>query len=144
MSRAQDLVNAYRERFRIIRPGLEDGIETLYREDLHFTDPVTTVRGLDQYSAYLEHFGKQAEGALVEDDGEVVGDTQAAVFWTMVLPPRGGSKPRPVAGISRLYFDERIFQQRDYFDLGEAIYEHLPGLGWIARKIKFRLAPRFE
>ena len=31
------------------------------------------------------------------------------------------------------------FFHRDYFDLGEMVYERLPGVGWVIKKVKNRL-----
>ena len=35
--------------------------------------------------------------------------------------------------------DERIIHQRDYYDAGEMLYEHLPLLGWAVRGAKRRV-----
>lgn len=35
--------------------------------------------------------------------------------------------------------DDRIVRQRDYYDAGEMIYEHLPILGWAVRGVKRRV-----
>jgi hypothetical protein len=43
-------------------------------------------------------------------------------------------------GISQLRFaDRRIIYQRDYYDLGAMLYEHLPLVGQVVRGIKRRL-----
>lgn len=34
---------------------------------------------------------------------------------------------------------EKIFRQRDYYDAGEMLYEHLPLLGWAVRGVKRRV-----
>jgi hypothetical protein len=34
---------------------------------------------------------------------------------------------------------EKIIRQRDYYDAGQMIYEHLPLLGWVVRGIKRRV-----
>lgn len=35
--------------------------------------------------------------------------------------------------------DDLIIRQRDYYDAGEMIYEHLPLLGWAVRGVKRRV-----
>ena len=45
-----------------------------------------------------------------------------------------------VTGISHIRYDDLIFYHRDYYDLGEMLYEHIPAYGWITRKLKARLA----
>jgi hypothetical protein len=35
--------------------------------------------------------------------------------------------------------NDRVVLQRDYYDAGEMIYEHLPLLGWAVRSVKRRV-----
>ena len=42
--------------------------------------------------------------------------------------------------ISHIRFEERINYHRDYYDLGEMLYEHIPLYGWFTRQLKTRLA----
>jgi hypothetical protein len=53
---------------------------------------------------------------------------------------RKGS-PVTVEGLSRLEFDaeEKVKLHRDYFDLGEMLYENLPLIGMVVTSIKKRL-----
>ncbi|HDY7901818.1 TPA: nuclear transport factor 2 family protein, partial [Vibrio vulnificus] len=45
-----------------------------------------------------------------------------------------------VKGVSHLKFEAgKVIYHRDYFDLGEMLYENLPLLGGIIRAIKQRL-----
>jgi len=43
--------------------------------------------------------------------------------------------------VSHVAFEERVTYQRDYFDAGAMVYEHVPLFGWIVRWIKRLLAP---
>lgn len=47
-----------------------------------------------------------------------------------------------VSGISVIRFDEKIFAHRNYYDMGELLYEHVPILGRAVRKLKAKLAAR--
>ena len=55
-------------------------------------------------------------------------------------PRLAGGGQIDVAGISHIRFDDKINYHRDYYDLGEMLYEHLPAYGWLTRKLKARLA----
>ncbi|EEP95437.1 hypothetical protein yaldo0001_6350 [Yersinia aldovae ATCC 35236] len=69
-------------------------------------------------------------------------DQQASVCWQMSY-----AHPRlrrgcllSLEGISQLRFaEQRIIYQRDYYDLGAMLYEHIPLLGGIVLKLKKRL-----
>jgi hypothetical protein len=34
---------------------------------------------------------------------------------------------------------DRIYEERDYFDLGEAVYDHVPVVGWLTRFVRSRI-----
>ncbi|MEL7287824.1 MAG: nuclear transport factor 2 family protein, partial [Pseudomonadota bacterium] len=62
--------------------------------------------------------------------------------WTMDLqhPKLQKGAPISVNGVSHLKFrDGQVIYHRDYFDLGEMLYENLPLLGSVVRTIKQRL-----
>jgi hypothetical protein len=137
---AEDLVEAYARRFARIGPESLEGLDRLYGADVRFRDPITEVRGLEALTEYFRTFVRQAEGAEVRIDGTLAGEGEAAVFWTMRLPGGESDPPgRSFSGVSHLRFRDRIYEQRDYFDLGEAVYEHVPVLGWLTRRVKARL-----
>ena len=56
------------------------------------------------------------------------------------LPYRLSGWVRPLPGCSVVDVqDDQIIRQRDYYDAGEMIYEHLPVLGWAVRGVKRRV-----
>ena len=67
----------------------------------------------------------------------------AYVQWRMVMrhPRLRKGSPVTVEGLSRLEFDaeEKVKLHRDYFDLGEMLYENLPLIGMVVTSIKKRL-----
>ncbi|MFN8642937.1 MAG: hypothetical protein U0802_15270 [Candidatus Binatia bacterium] len=48
-----------------------------------------------------------------------------------------------IEGVSHLRVRERVYEERDYFDLGD-VYDHIPGLAWLTGLVKSRLAPAVE
>lgn len=134
LEHTRQIVARFEARFRTIGPSLAENLEELYAEDIRFRDPVTSAEGMAEVRAYFRHFGEQAKGATVEIDGNIVEPGEAAVFWTMTF--EGGHS---VAGVSYMKIGERIEEERDYFDLGEAVYEQVPVVGWLTRLVKARL-----
>jgi hypothetical protein len=45
-----------------------------------------------------------------------------------------------VDGMSQLKFDDKIYAHRDYFDLGQMLYEQVPFLGGLIGLLKKRAA----
>ena len=69
-------------------------------------------------------------------------DTQASLFWQMQYrhPKLNKGEIVRVDGMSQLKFHQRIYFHRDYFDLGQMLYEHLPCMGGLIRLLKDRAA----
>ena len=63
------------------------------------------------------------------------------VNWTMNLKLKQSDKLITVDGNTQLTVkDDIIVYHKDYYDLGEMVYEHIPLLGFFVKKIKKRLA----
>jgi len=100
---------------------------------------VRFVVGLVDLRRYFEHFAEVSAGAHFEITDEIVQPGQAAVFWTMVMGNDDGTEKRRFAGVSHLEVRDRIYAERDYFDLGEAVYDRVPVVSWLTRFVRSRL-----
>ena len=137
--RTQEVVDAFKARFVVIGPALAENLDRLYTEDVHFRDPISEVTGLPELQRYFTRFAEVSAGARFEITDEVVQPGQAAVFWTMVMGQRDGSAGRRFQGVSHMKVRDRIYEERDYFDLGEAVYDHVPVVGWLTRFVRSRI-----
>lgn len=136
VEQTQLMVDRFATRFQQVSPRMGDGLEELYAPELTFRDPVTSLTGLDAMRAYLAHFGETADGARFTITDTVVTPGNAVVFW--IMTPAGGGTP--IDGVSHLRVRERIYDERDYFDLGQ-VYDQVPVLNWLTGLVKSRLAP---
>jgi hypothetical protein len=139
VEQTQLIVDRFAARFGQVGPGLGDGVEAIYAADVAFRDPITRLRGIDALRRYLAHFGETAEGARFTITDAVIQPGNAVVFWSMT--PGGGGAA--VDGVSHLRVHARVYEERDYFDLGE-VYDRVPGLSWLTGLVKARLAPPAE
>ncbi|KHT63877.1 transcriptional regulator [Photobacterium gaetbulicola] len=118
------------------------GLEELYHHDVVFEDPAHRVEGYQQLLAYFSRlFDAVGYCSFNITEHLCCGDT-AYLQWTMTFqhPKLQSGKKRSVKGCSHIVFTEgKVIFHRDYFDLGEMIYEGIPLLGAIVRKIKARL-----
>ena len=143
VERAQAIAAAFAARFGTIGPQLAANLDQLYTDDVRFRDPITAVSGLPALQRYLTHFGEQANGARFVITDTLVQPGNAAVFWTMVMPAKEGEAGAAIGGVSHLRVRDRVYEERDYFDLGE-VYERVPVVGWFTGLVKSRLAPEQE
>ena len=116
-------------------------LDSVYHENVFFRDPLTEVRGRRALESYLQ----DTYGNVIHCEFDYgVAAWQELGFtlpWTMTLQHRRLRRGRPirVEGISLVHIrDSRISFHRDYFDLGQLLYEQIPILGsairWLRRK----------
>lgn len=123
-----------------------DRVIEFYTEEVLFIDPIERIEGKQALSDYFQSlaenliyckfdFSNWVKG--VDADGR----NSAVLFWTMSFahPKLNGGKGATLAGCSHLIYDSRIHYQRDYYDLGEMLYERLPLLGGVIRWLKRRM-----
>lgn len=121
-----------------------DALESIYSEDVTFVDPVNTIIGK---KAMLKHFRNSYKDVLAcrfefDGDVEIITDKQAFLSWKMTYQHRKlkSQKPIVVFGASYLQIEKRVNWHRDWFDLGQMVYENIPVFGAMTGSIKSRLS----
>lgn len=119
-------------------------LEAVYAEHIEFSDPIHRVTGLDEMERYFEGLYENITYIEFNFHNALVNGDEGAVHWTMIYRhPRlkGGKKDIRVEGVSLLRWrDGKITRHQDIFDAGSLLYEHLPILGSVIRKLKERMA----
>lgn len=127
-----------------------DDLEDIYASNIKFIDPITMHSGIDEVKSYFSNLLTQAETCKFDIADILYCSQQAAhsqskvthvVNWTMTLVLKNNSKKITLDGTTQLgVADDIIIYHKDYYDLGEMVYEHVPILGFIIKKIKGKLA----
>lgn len=129
-------VTIFRRVFDTLRPEVPMALADLYAADVVFDDPLHHIEGRDELERYFQRLNAGLiEGRFRFGDG-LVGPGTAILPWTMHLRMRRLRRPIVVPGCSHLRFGSLVTHQRDYFDAGALIYENIPLLGAIVRRIK--------
>ena len=133
-------------------------LREIYSDDGVLIDPVGRHQGLAQVTAYFTHLlanndhceftihsiGKidhQNSQETALHDPKMVAELYA-VTWTMkfATPALQRGRLLHVDGMSQLtVIDDKITHHHDFYDLGQMVYEHIPLLGSLIKKIKGRL-----
>ena len=120
-----------------------DRLENLYDPHVHFIDPAGEIRGRDALMAHLRHQCRELLECRFEFDElhETRGEGRACLVWNMILRHRkiNGGRETVTRGISLLELDRTVTFHRDWFDLGEMVYEHVPLVGSVVGMIKSKL-----
>ena len=122
-----------------------DDLDSIYTADIEFIDPIPTHHGLDNVIAYFSKLLNETQSCRFDIHETLLSqkDNTSAytVIWTMHLVLAQPAKTITLDGVSIVTVrDDKIFYHRDYYDMGEMVYEHIPLLRWIIKKIKARLA----
>lgn len=112
--------------------------------DVHavLVDPFGEHNGLFAIQRYFSHLLANVNACRFAIDPPLCETGRFAVTWTMYWshPRIAGGEIRSLPGCSMVEtHGEKIFRQRDYYDAGEMLYEHLPLLGWAVRHVKRRV-----
>ena len=117
-------------------------LDRIYSQNAVFEDPVDRVEGLDDITKYFNRMLTNVTYCKFEIEEVLDTEQQAFVTWIMRFSHPKLIKGREIKlpGTSHIKFDKTIYYQRDYYDLGGMIYEKIPILRFIIRKIKKRMA----
>lgn len=118
-------------------------LDEIYTPDVTFRDPVHALDGLPALRDYYRRLYDGVVSCRFEFEAEVMEAQQGMLVWIMRFQHarfRAGEMLE-LRGVSHLQFldDGRVHYHRDYFDMGEFIYERVPLLGSVIRAIKNRL-----
>jgi hypothetical protein len=115
----------------------------VYAPDAYLNDTLKESVGIDQIETYFIETARAAEEitAKVEDVAESGGNYYFR--WTMNVRFKKFKKGETVRsiGMSHIRFNSAglVILHQDYWDSGGNLFEHLPVVGWLIRRIKSRL-----
>lgn len=119
-------------------------VDEFYHAQARFEDPIGSHNGVESIRNYYANLYQNVQSIRFDFSKHICQGTDCASTWVMHLQAEGlnGGKPISVIGNSVFQFDSsgKVIYHRDYFDMGEFIYEHIPVLkniiGYIKSKLK--------
>lgn len=138
-SSVQEALGQFKELFNALCSGNIADLSRVYSEHVHFTDPFSSVQGIDELTDYFA--GAYANVISCDFDfGEpVISGENVCIPWVMHLRHKRIRNGKSVAvdGISQLVISNgKVMSHRDYFDVGQLLYENLPVMGGVIRWIR--------
>ena len=121
-----------------------DLVDRFYAPDAVFQDPIHQLQGVAAIRAYYEGLYKNVEAIRFEYGDSIESGDRVSLTWRMYLKTAAieDGKEFTVDGVSVITFggqDGKAVMHRDYFDMGEYIYERVPVVKWFVNKVKKRL-----
>lgn len=118
----------------------------VYGDDIQFRDPLRALNGLSNLTDYFTGMMEDLIECRFEfhHSMELPERGEALLFWTMHYRHRklAGGKQLELTGNTHLLFKEKVYYQRDYFDAGSLLYEHVPVMGFAIRQIKKKVGAK--
>jgi limonene-1,2-epoxide hydrolase len=124
-----------------------EDLASIYSNDVVFIDPIKAHRGLADVKSYFANLLDQAQRChfdittIIATQPSQSTNITHVVNWTMYLKVKKHPSEITLKGTTQLsVFNDRIAYHRDYYDLGQMVYEHIPILRFFIKKIKARMA----
>ena len=126
--------------YETLAPDTLDQLSGLYAADARFKDPFNDVVGIAAITGIFQHMFTTVEAPRFEVTTRLLTGREAMLGWDFHLRLRG--RPVVVRGVTHLSFDTDglVCLHRDYWDPAEELYERLPIIGALMRRLKKRLA----
>jgi len=128
--------------YRRLGMSLLPQLSQIYHPHIVFIDPVSRHNGVEALERYFGQLLKKVTYCRFDIQSALVQGDQASLFWRMDYshPALKKGQGMSMNGTSHLCLaDNLVIYQRDYYDLGAMLYEHVPVLGGVVRAIKARL-----
>jgi len=113
---------------------------SVYAPDGYLNDNLAFVEGADAIEAYFAHAVAQVSALQVEFLDVARSGPDYYIRWSMTIqaPRLNGGRPMVSHGVTHFRFDGegRVLVHKDFWDAGTGLYEYLPGVGGLVRRIR--------
>ena len=132
----QQLVYCYEH----LTPQSLDSLKACYAPQAQFKDPFNDVQGVERIAQVFEHMFTTVDAPRFQVTEQLVQGQQAFLAWEFHFRMRRWRKAQPqcVHGgtFLRLNVQGLVLEHRDYWDAAEELYEKLPLLGSLMRRLR--------
>lgn len=140
---SNDQVSRAHTTFNELRADNLGVLDSFYSKDVSFIDPIGNHKGLDSVKSYYKNIYKNVKSIRFDFKETISDGDKHVLIWDMYLVAEGlnGGKETITHGNSVIKFNEDnlVSYHRDYFDMGEFVYQHIPIISFIIKKINDRL-----
>lgn len=132
-----------KEFFRNLNKDTMHLVDEFYDKNAHFRDPLTEHQSAAGIKAYYANLYQHVKSITFDISDEVVQGATHVAVWKMTLEcGLNGGKPYSVDGISYIQFgggEGKAVYHRDYFDVGDFVYERVPVVKNIVQFVKRKM-----
>lgn len=117
-------------------------LSQIYHSQVVFIDPVGQHNGIAALENYFRQLLKTVNYCRFDVHQMLMNRGGATLLWRMDYshPSLKKGQALSLEGVSHLRLEDNyVIYQRDYYDLGAMLYEHVPVLGHAVKALKARL-----
>ena len=117
-------------------------LKALVTSDIHFRDPFNDVRSAEAMVRIMAKMFEDVINPKFKIIEQAINGNIAFLKWQMNFLSKGRhGKAFAICGISEVRFAESglVCEHLDYWDPAATLYEQIPVLGWVLRRLKSRL-----
>ena len=135
------LVEKFCDYYKVFSQESIPGLDEIYDKNVILQDPFSQLEGLDNVKQHFSQMMQNVTYCRFEIIDVVGNEGQSMISWNMMFahPKLNNHQEIVVAGVSDIKFGERNTYHRDYFDVGNMFYEHVPVLKGVIKMLKNRL-----
>lgn len=135
-------LDGYIDAFERLTPDTLDSLRPHCTDDIRFVDPFNDLSGIDRFIGVFRHMYEVLEEARFEVTDRALGDQATYIRWRMHARRKGQSEAFEIVGMSELRQadDGRVSTHIDHWDAAGQLYERVPVIGWILRRLRRFLA----
>lgn len=126
--------------FEALRPDTLDSIAAVYATDARFRDPFNEVQGVQIIRTIYAHMFDSLSDPRFEIVECLEQGSRICMVWLFRFEWR--TRRFEIEGNTLFDLDEQglIARHRDYWDVAQGLYEHLPVLGRVLRLLRRRMS----
>lgn len=127
--------------FESLSPESLATIDSVYDCRSSFRDPFNDVVGIDKIKAIYQHMFDALQTPRFKVTRIVEQGAESFMLWDFTFGLRG--KHYCITGCTHFVLDpdtKRVTVHRDYWDAAQELYEKLPLLGWLLRRLRNKLS----
>lgn len=121
-------------------------VDEYYAEGIEFHDPMVSINGREALKDYYAGVYEGPQEVSFEYKSEIQNGNELVLIWRMkfVNEDFNGGDPVFVDGSSHIILDEngQAEYHRDYFDMGQMVYKHVPILKHMVNFVDKKLAKK--
>lgn len=118
-------------------------VRNVYAKEFYFNDTLKEIRDIDTLERYLIHTAQKVESCTVDLLDVSVNHGEYYFRWLMHIKFKEFKKGQIQTsnGMTHIRFNKegKIIFHQDYWDAASHLFEKVPFVGWMIRKIKKRL-----